>query len=366
MTELATIPAKQKKLRDFMFKPAVLSQIAKAVRTTVPPQTISRLALTAANRDGKLWNCTPESFAAAVVECCQLGLEPNSVSGEAYLIPYGNVCTLVPGYKGLIKLAYNSGQVASIASHNVYEEEPFTVDWGASQPISHTELPPSQRGEYKATYARIKIKGGEPQWELMWAEDVAKVQARAQSKRGPWSHAEDVKEMRRKTVLRKALKYVPKSATMERALALQDAFDTGERQAFIDVVPDSVGPPKPQLGDYVPEEPAQPPPDNGEQPEPDNSKLQAVMDKKKKGVGKAAPDIPDEPPAEGVDLKPRRDAIKTAWIAIPPEDRPGVLKNLTLKGAVKTLEHIDDIERVDSDADLEAVQAACVDAKRDF
>ena len=64
---------------------------------------MSRLALTAFSSSTQLQNCDQRTIAASIMTAGQLGLEPG-VNGQGYLIPYGRVCTFVPGWKGLVDL----------------------------------------------------------------------------------------------------------------------------------------------------------------------------------------------------------------------------------------------------------------------
>ena len=62
-------------------------------------ERFARICLTAVRNNQKLMGCTQESFAAALMTCAQLNLEPNTPQGLAYLIPYGKECQFQIGYK---------------------------------------------------------------------------------------------------------------------------------------------------------------------------------------------------------------------------------------------------------------------------
>ena len=70
----------------------------------------AKIAVAAVSMDVKLQVCEPKTIAHCVFIASQLGLEVGTVSGEAYLVPYGKTCTLVVGYKGIIKQALNCAQ----------------------------------------------------------------------------------------------------------------------------------------------------------------------------------------------------------------------------------------------------------------
>src|SRR5262249_54882649 len=80
-------------------------------------ERFARIARTCALRKLETGACPRQSFALAVMEAAQLGLELDSVSGMAYLVPFKGVVTLIPGYRGLIQLAYRHPKVVEITPH---------------------------------------------------------------------------------------------------------------------------------------------------------------------------------------------------------------------------------------------------------
>lgn len=83
----------------------------------------------------KLAETTPQSFLGAMMTAAQLGVEPNTPLGQAYLIPYRNKgvmeCQFQLGYKGLIDLAYRSGEISIIQAQVVYSGTvlPIPLAW---------------------------------------------------------------------------------------------------------------------------------------------------------------------------------------------------------------------------------------------
>ena len=108
---------------------AMSGEIAKALPQVMTPERFKRIALSAVSNTPKLGNCTPQSFLGAMMNAAQLGLEPNTPLGQAYLIPFENrkkgitECQFQIGYKGLIDLAYRSGEVKMIDAQTVYEND---------------------------------------------------------------------------------------------------------------------------------------------------------------------------------------------------------------------------------------------------
>ena len=69
---------------------AMEPEIKKALPSVVTPERFTRMALSALNTNPKLQECTQMSFLAALMNAAQLGLDPNTSLGQAYLIPYKN------------------------------------------------------------------------------------------------------------------------------------------------------------------------------------------------------------------------------------------------------------------------------------
>lgn len=213
------------------------SQIARALPKHLTPDRMTRIALTELRKVPKLMSCTPESFCGAIMACSQLGLEPGSALGQIYLIPFGKEVQVILGYKGMIELARRSGQIVSLAAHEVYKNDLFEFEYGLDEKLKHV---PSlaDRGELIAVYAVAKFVGGGHQIEVMSKPDVDKIRARSKSgNSSPW--VSDFSEMAKKTVVRKLFKYLPISIEkLQMATALDESADMGT-QNMRDILKDN-------------------------------------------------------------------------------------------------------------------------------
>ena len=119
-------------LRDVVV--AMQDDIAKALPKVITADRFTRIALSALSNNPKLYECSKLSFLGALMNAAQLGLEPNTPLGQAYLIPYYNnkekrlECQFQIGYKGLLDLAYRSGEIAMIQAYIVYENATFEYE----------------------------------------------------------------------------------------------------------------------------------------------------------------------------------------------------------------------------------------------
>lgn len=211
----------------------------------VKPERLLRIATGALRTTPMLMNASIESLFGAIVQCAQLGLEPNTPLGHAYLIPFNNRRTgktevqVVFGYKGLIDLSRRSGQIVSIAAHPVYENDEFIYQFGLDEKLEHK---PSldNRGEVIAFYAVAKLVGGGHAFEVMSRQQVEHIRNCSQNYMFAKDKAKTVwgqnfEEMGRKTVLRRLFKFLPVSIELATASAL-DSKAYEETQGLDDVL----------------------------------------------------------------------------------------------------------------------------------
>lgn len=216
-------------------------EIAKALPSVITPERFTRIVLSAISVNPKLGQCTPASFLGAMMTSAQLGLEVNTPLGQAYVLPYSNKGTLEAqfqlGYKGLIDLAYRSGEVEVIQAHVVYENDEFECEYGLDPKLTHKPAD-SNRGEPTKVYAVFKTKSGGFGFEVMSMEDVRKHAAKYSkaynSSFSPWKT--NFEEMAKKTVLKRVLKYAPLKSEFVRAAA-QDGVIKTELSADMYEVP---------------------------------------------------------------------------------------------------------------------------------
>lgn len=228
-----TAVTQQKKpqtLQDYVQR--MSGQIKLALPANLTPDRFQRIVLTAISSNPKLQECTPQSFLGAMMTAAQLGVEPNTPLGQGYLIPrkakkgdqYINECTFQLGYKGLIDLAYRSGDIVNIGAYTVYQNDEFHVQFGLNPDITHVPAM-TGRGEPIAFYAYYRTKDGGFGFDVMSVEDVrAHAKQFSESVKRGWSSPWDTnfEEMAKKTVLKKVLKYAPLSTEVSSKIGMDE------------------------------------------------------------------------------------------------------------------------------------------------
>ncbi|QFG11115.1 RecT-like DNA pairing protein [Mycobacterium phage QueenHazel] len=201
-------------------------ELAKALPKHITPERMARIAVTVVRQTPALANCSPESFLGALLTASQLGLEPGP-TGEAYFVPYKQVCQFIPGYRGLIKLARNSGQVKDIYAEVIYENDKFEYTLGLNRTINEHTPPPlgQDRGKPVGAYAAAELTTGAKPFVVMTLAEIEAIRSRSMAaNNGPW--VSDWAEMAKKTVVRRLAKWLPLSAEFTAAASMDSSVRT--------------------------------------------------------------------------------------------------------------------------------------------
>lgn len=218
------------------------AEIQKMLPKHLNAERLLKVAQIAATTTPALAKCDVPSLIGAIGQCAQMGLEPNTVLGHAYLVPFNtkrkdangnerwvNSVQVIIGYKGLIDLARRSGQIVSIAAHEVCVADHFNMVYGLDEKLEHKPAL-GERGDIIGFYAVAKLKDGGHCFEFMSLHQVREIMAATQSKGkyGPWK--DHFTEMGRKTVIRRLAKYLPLSIEFQTAAALDSMAEAGRDQ----------------------------------------------------------------------------------------------------------------------------------------
>lgn len=234
------------------------------VRASLPrqinPDRMIRTFVMATMRDDNIRQCSVKSTVGALLMCAMTGLEPNTMLGQCYLIPFKvnkwNKATRqseyvrtdlqwVPGYQGLLDLAYRSGQLSSVHCDVVNKGDIFEYEYGTGAKLRHIPQEGRETKPITHAYMHAQLKDGGQGFEVMLASEVMAVRNSSQGYRAakaaldkanqngwsppaayteaPWVKHEAM--MMRKTPVRRGTRYLPRSIEMALATAIEDRQD---------------------------------------------------------------------------------------------------------------------------------------------
>lgn len=192
-------------------------RIWQTLPACIEPKRFYTLLLNYLNKEKILMDCTPESILGCLLTIAKLGLDPDPITGECYIIPYKDNknntyrATFLIGYRGLLKKAYEGNILRDIRARVVYEKDQFKYIQGDNESIEHIPYTKKDRGEIVAVYVVATTHNGGVFRELMWKDQIDGIMARAvkQGKSSPW--LTDYEAMAMKTVIRKICKFLPRT-----------------------------------------------------------------------------------------------------------------------------------------------------------
>lgn len=160
-----------------------------------------------------------QSLLNAVTNVSAIGISLNPAEKQAYLVPRGGAVCLDISYMGLIDLATRSGSIMWAKAELVYSNDQFTLNGVDKQPTHQRDPFSTNRGSVVGAYCVAKLASGDYLTEVMSKAELDSIKARSESGKkgsGPW--ATDEGEMQRKTVVKRASKYWPKSERLAEAI----------------------------------------------------------------------------------------------------------------------------------------------------
>ncbi len=173
----------------------------------------SQFAVQALNKNTMLQACAPQSVQESIINVAAIGLSLNPAYGYAYLVPdsikagsqWIKVCQLRVSFKGLMKIAIDSGAIKFVRAEIVKENDSFQYNGPMASP-EHKMNPFSDRGKTVGVYCIAKTQDNEYLTDVMSFEEIAKIRAAAKQD-GVWSKW--FEEMAKKAVIKRASKQWP-------------------------------------------------------------------------------------------------------------------------------------------------------------
>lgn len=203
-------------------------QMSLALPKHLSADRMARIVLTEFSKTPALQSCSMNSIAACIMTASQLGLEIG-VGGQAYMIPYKGVATLVPGWKGLVDLVSRAGR-ASVWTGAVFDGDEFDWELGSEPFLRHKPGGENDPDLMTHVYAIGKVNGSETPVIECWTNDRVRkhfernVIPSLKSNHYANKHWE---MYARKVVLLQVLKYMPQSFELQAAVEVSHASESG-------------------------------------------------------------------------------------------------------------------------------------------
>lgn len=227
---------KQSQQQDNSFA-GLIKRCAPQLQAVMPkgmtPERLTQLAIATYKQTPKLAECSVQSILACCMKCAELGVEPNDIMGNAYVLPYYNNKTkrmeaqFQLGKNGMLELVRRSKQVKTIRTQCVYEGDDF--DYWEDETGVHFSFKPNLDADHdnknlKLVYMSCHLKDGGFVFLQMSKKEVDEIRERSKTpKFGPW--VTDYAAMAEKTVIRRAFNrgLLPRSVEDANTVAADDS-----------------------------------------------------------------------------------------------------------------------------------------------
>ena len=173
----------------------------------------SQFAIQAIQASEYMQKSAHETIQNAVINVAAVGLTLNPADGYAYLVPEYNTqtkrqeCQLRISFKGLIKLATDTGSIKWVKAEIVREADTFVYRGPCEKP-DHQMQPFQDRGKPVGVYCIAKTSEDDFLVDVMDWPEVMKIKACAKTQ-AVWNKWEE--EMAKKAIIKRAQKQWPKT-----------------------------------------------------------------------------------------------------------------------------------------------------------
>lgn len=186
-------PAKRERtIFDLLTSPKV-EQGIKAVSTKfLTPDRFLRFAINAVKKTPLLLQCDPETVLGGFMTTAALGLEPNTVQQQAWLIPYKKraqvngkwtdvyECQFQIGARGFVTLGYRSPLIKVIQYEAIHENDRFEHALGSDSFLQY-EKKLFNRGDLIGSFCYVRLDGGNELATVLPLDEIVRIRSKSET-----------------------------------------------------------------------------------------------------------------------------------------------------------------------------------------
>jgi recombination protein RecT len=229
-------------LREAIYSPAMLAQFARALPKGFPPEKMAASIELAASNNPALANCDLGSVLRSALAAAEFGWSVHwGPTAKCALVPFGKTCQLVVGYRGYIDLMARGAECRAIHSDLVREGDKWRY-WVDQDGVKFRH----ERGEevlnekledtraIRFAYAVYYYRGGGCEVVISTKADFERVKRAvfaklSAEKQAASPYTTEPGKMQQKRALRVLANRAPITAELQRAIALEAAVESAER-----------------------------------------------------------------------------------------------------------------------------------------
>lgn len=181
-----------KTIYEYLEDPRVKQGIAAVAGKFLTPDRMLRLCVMAVKKTPKLAACDPTTVLGAMMTSAALGLEPNTVQQQAFLIPYNTrrkvggewrdvlECQFQIGYRGFLTLAYRSPQIQVMQADAIHEHDAWDHTLGSQTMLRYSKSL-RERGQLIGAFSWARINDQGESACVLPLEELHKIRSRSET-----------------------------------------------------------------------------------------------------------------------------------------------------------------------------------------
>jgi recombination protein RecT len=189
---IATEAPRQRTIVDYLDNKRVHDGLAAVAGKFLSADRMLRLCVNAVKKTPLLLKCDPETVLGAMMASAALGLEPNTVQQQAFLIPYKArrqiggqwvdvyECQFQVGYRGFVTLAYRSPHIQSFTSGAIHDGDLWENEAGSKTFLRHS-VALKDRGPLIGSYAHAHLTSGREVSCVLPLDEILKIRGRSET-----------------------------------------------------------------------------------------------------------------------------------------------------------------------------------------
>lgn len=180
---------------DVMQSDSFKRGVGAVVGKVMTPDRMISLCINAVKKTPLLMQCDPNTVLGALMASAALGLEPNTVQQQAFLIPYKKRIKVGPGKndwadaydcqfqigaRGFVTLIYRSPEIKRLTAETVHEHDLFEHMQG-SEAFLRFAKSMRDRGDPIGAFSHVMLKSGEESACILPLDEIHKIRSKSET-----------------------------------------------------------------------------------------------------------------------------------------------------------------------------------------
>lgn len=204
------VAQKPKTLFEHMDNPRFSKGLTAVAGKYMTADRMLRLCINAVKKAPKLAECDPQTVLGAMMASAALGLEPNTVQQQAFLIPYKRSvkrgdqwyetyeCQFQVGARGFITLAYRNPQIKLITANAIHEGDKWEQEEGSQSFLRYAKNL-RDRGPLLGSYSYVRFATGDEAACVLPLDEILKIRSKSETYRTLVRNIENAKDAKSKS-----------------------------------------------------------------------------------------------------------------------------------------------------------------------